>query len=240
MARVIAVGDIQFPFQHPDMFIFLKAVVKKYKPNTMVQIGDLADQYFANAWGKSTKAKAAKEEFEQFIEDLHFKFLPIFKGMKKTIIIGNHDERIFKRADEAGIPDFVLKSMKDLYQLPKDIPLVYDTVIDGVTYTHGHTSKCTSATADSILTTEYETPVVYGHFHSAAGINFLANRRRLVWGFNLGCLIDRNTYAFQYGASYNNKPILGVGIIIDGHPQFIPMMLDKNHRWTGKLIGGNK
>ena len=232
---VIAIGDIQFPFQHEDMIPFLRAVIKKYKPDTMVQIGDLADQYFANAWGKSTKAKAARDEFELFLDQLHNDFLPLFKKMDKTIIIGNHDERIFKRADEAGIPDFVLKSMKDLYELPNDVDLVYDKVIDGVTYVHGHTTKCTSANATEILTYEYETPVVYGHFHSSAGINYLANKRRLVWGFNLGCLIDNNAYAFQYGRSYKNKPILGVGLVINGQPIYIPMIIGANHRWIGKL-----
>ena len=232
---VIAVGDIQFPFQHRDMIPFLKAVIKEFKPDRMVQIGDLADQYFANAWGKSTKAQSARDEFETFLEQLHGEFLPLFKKMKKTIIIGNHDERIYKRADEAGIPDFVLKSMKDLYQLPKDIDLVYDVQIDGVTYVHGHTTKCSAANATEVLTYEYETPVVYGHFHSCAGINYLANKRRLVWGFNLGCLIDVNAYAFEYGRAYKNKPILGVGLVINGQPIYVPMLIGNNHRWTGKL-----
>jgi metallophosphoesterase superfamily enzyme len=235
MTTVMAIGDTQFPFTHQDVIAFLTAVYKKYKPNHVVQIGDLFDQYFANAWGKTTAAKDTEEEFRLALEVLHEEFLPIFGKTKVSIIIGNHDERLHKRADEAGIHSMFVKSLRDIYQLPSSIYLGYELVIDGVTYLHGHQTKCTADTADKILTDENETPVVYGHFHSKAGIRYLANKRRLVWGFNLGCLIDRYAYAFQYGRAYKDKPILGCGIIIDGLPFFVPMVLTAEHRWVGKL-----
>lgn len=235
MTIVMAIGDTQVPFTHEDTVPFLTAIYKHYKPNVVIQIGDLLDQYFANAWGKTTKAKSAKEEYELALEFLHEEFFPIFGKTPIKIVIGNHDERIFKRADEANIPDFALKTMHEFYNLPKSIELKYDFKFDGVTYLHGHTTKCTAANATEILTYEYETPVVYGHFHSSAGINYVANRRRLVWGFNLGCLIDHKAYAFEYGRAFKNKPILGCGIIINGQPRFIPMLLNEKGRWLGKL-----
>lgn len=235
MAVIMAIGDTQIPFMHVDAIKFLTAIYKKYKPNKIVQIGDLFDQYFANAWGKSSAADSTMEELGQGLELLHTQFLPIFKKTPVTIIIGNHDERIFKRADEAGIHHKFMKTMREIYELPKEVELCYNTVIDNVTYTHGHTTKCTAATATEVLTHEYETPVVYGHFHSLANITYLANRRRLVWGFNLGCLIDRHAYAFTYGANYKHKPILGCGIIDNGLPIYIPMILNDKHRWVGKL-----
>lgn len=231
----MAIGDTQIPFMHQDAIPFLKAIYKKYKPNHVVQIGDLFDQYFANAWGKSPAADSTMQELEAGLDQLHTEFLPIFGKTPVTIIIGNHDERIFKRADEAGIHSKFMKTMREIYELPEKIDLTYSKVIDGVTYIHGHTTKCTAQTATEVLTHEYETPVVYGHFHSRANITFLANRRRLVWGFNLGCLIDRHAYAFSYGANYKDKPILGCGIVADGLPLYIPMILDSKSRWVGKL-----
>ncbi len=235
MSTVMAIGDTQIPYQHIDSIKFLTAVYKKYKPNQVVQIGDLFDQYFANAWGKSADAASAMEEFEEGLDWLHNDFLPIFGKTPVTVIIGNHDERIFKRADEAGIPSKFMKTMKDIYELPKEIELCYNKVIDNVTYVHGHTTKCTAANATEVLTHEYETSIVYGHFHSRANITYLANRRRLVWGFNLGCLIDRHAYAFSYGANYKDKPILGCGLVMNGLPLYIPMILNDKHRWVGKL-----
>jgi len=235
MSTVLVISDIQLPFMHQDAIAFIKAVYKKYKPDHVVQIGDLLDQYFANAWGKSTKAQSAREEYELALEILHKELFPIFKNSDIKITWGNHDERIFKRADEAGIPEFALKSMRDLYQLPKEIESGYEFKIDGVTYLHGHTTKCGEGKAAEVLTYEYETPVVFGHYHSSAGINYLANKRRLVWAFNVGCLIDTHAYAFEYGRAFKNKPILGVGIVINGQPHYVPMILGADHRWIKKL-----
>lgn len=235
MATVLAIGDTQLPFTHRDAPAFLTALYKKWHPEVVVQIGDLLDQYFANAWGKTSKALSTEQEYNLALQFLHEELFPIFKKSEIKIVIGNHDERIFKRADEAGIHEMFLKSMRDIYKLPEPIDLQYSYVIDKVTYLHGHTTKCTEKNATEVLTYEYETPVVYGHFHSSAGINFLANKRRLVWGMNLGCLIDTHAYAFEYGKAFKNKPILGAGIIKDGVPMFISMNLDEHSRWDGKI-----
>lgn len=235
MTTVLAIGDTQAPFHHRDYTRFIKAVIKKYKPKVAVHVGDIFDQYFANAWGKTARAKDTLKEFEEALDWLHNDLRPVLKGLKEVYIIGNHDERIFKRADEASIHEMFLKPMKELYNLPNNVVLDYEYVIDNIMYTHGHRTQCNSNNASEILTKEYEMPVVYGHFHSKAGIEYIANRNRLVFGFNVGCGIDRHAYAFDYAKTTRNKPILGVGLIIDGLPIYIPMLLNKKHRWVGKL-----
>ena len=109
--KIMAIGDMQVPFTHEDTIPFLTSIYKLYKPDVVIQIGDLLDQYFANAWGKTTKAKSAKEEYDLAVDFLHEEFFAIFGKTPIKIVIGNHDERIFKRADEANIPDFALKTL---------------------------------------------------------------------------------------------------------------------------------
>ena len=74
-----------------------------------------------------------------------------------------------------------------------------------------------------------------GHIHSHAGIMYAANKSSLWWGFNVGCLVDNSAYAFKYGRTMKYKPILGAGIIQEGVPRFVPMVLNSLGRWVGAL-----
>jgi hypothetical protein len=64
-----------------------------------------------------------------------------------------------------------------------------------------------------------------GHIHSHGGIAHIATAGgRRLWGMNTGCLIDVDAYAFQYGRDARNKPVLGLGVVVDDGktPIFIP------------------
>jgi hypothetical protein len=42
----------------------------------------------------------------------------------------------------------------------------------------------------------------------------------------VGCGIDKNAYAFEYGRDFKKRPILGCGIVFSPtNAQFIPMKL---------------
>lgn len=51
-----------------------------------------------------------------------------------------------------------------------------------------------------------------------------------------GCLVDQSSLAFEYAKNFSKKFIIGTGIILNGIPQLIPMLLDKNGRWIKKLL----
>lgn len=91
----------------------------------------------------------------------------------------------------------------------------------------------TTDTGNFIIRTDEGTVEVTGNSH--AGIIYSANPKHLIFGFNVGCLIDRDQYAFAYGAKLKSKPIIGVGLIQEGIPTFIPMQLNANGRWSKKL-----
>ncbi len=125
-----------------------------------------------------------------------------------------------------------MREYKDFMQAPKDWSWHDSVDIDGVRYSHGEGQsgalgalKCAQSNMQSC---------VIGHLHAYAGVLYNANPKHLFFGFNAGCLIDRNAYAFSYGKHIAAKPILGCGIINKSIPVFVPMML-KNGRWTGQL-----
>ena len=42
---ILVISDQHMPYEHPDMFEFLEAVKKKYKPTLVVNIGDEVDKH---------------------------------------------------------------------------------------------------------------------------------------------------------------------------------------------------
>jgi hypothetical protein len=57
----------------------------------------------------------------------------------------------------------------------------------------------------------------------------------LYFGLQVGCLIDKDSLAFRYNKTQRARPIIGLGMIINGLPKLIPMVLDNKGRWNGKI-----
>lgn len=79
--------------------------------------------------------------------------------------------------------------------------------------------------------------IVQGHEHGDFYIRYRSSTSALYWAMVSGCLIDRKAYAFAYGKLFPKKPIIGCSAIIDSAPLLIPMPMDDNGRYTGKLNG---
>jgi len=46
--RVLVISDMHIPFHHKDSFAFLEAIKKEYKPDFVINIGDLLDFHAIN------------------------------------------------------------------------------------------------------------------------------------------------------------------------------------------------
>lgn len=53
---------------------------------------------------------------------------------------------------------------------------------------------------------------------------------------HVGCLADDNSLALAYNKINPKRPIVSLGVIIEGIPQLIPMILDKKGRWIGTSV----
>ena len=228
MSTVLVIPDIQVPFMHQDAYLFLAAVKKKFKPDVIVQIGDLADQHNYSRYGASTKSKGGKDELEQASVQLE----PLKKLFPKMYICwGNHDLRIFQKAGEVGIDSSHMKSYEEILAMPKGWKLADSWEFDGIIYEHGIGRSGQQGAIKAAQANMKST--VIGHLHAHAGILWYGNKETLIFGFNVGALIDDKKYAFEYSRFSSSKSILGCGIVVDGLPVFIPMIINKNHRWRG-------
>lgn len=223
--------DQHEPFGHQDAYDFLKAVKKKYKPTTVVCLGDLEDHSAISMHDHDPDGLSAGKE----LEELRLKLKPFFKLFPVVkVCTSNHGSLPFRRAFKFGLPKDMIKSYREIIGAPKSWKWSDYWEIDGIIFEHGDPFSGQSAAIKAAEQNMQST--VIGHVHAFAGIQYSANSKHLIFGFNTGCLINKDAYAFAYAKKIKRKPILGCGIIIDGIPTFIPMGLDKRGRWNKKLL----
>lgn len=222
--------DLQMPFHHRDALDFLAAVMKKEKPSVHVNVGDEVDFHALSDWDHDPDGMSPGDELrtaKKALEDL-YQLIP-----KTFVCTSNHTARPFRRAKKYGLPAAFIRDYKEFLHAPRGWLWASDFEIDRVVYEHGEGYSGQQGALRAALANMQST--VIGHLHSFAGISYSANSKHLIFGFNVGCLINRHAYAFAYGRYQPQKPILGCGIIDRGIPKFIPMLLDPNSRWTGRL-----
>lgn len=231
-SRILVISDMQMPFHHKDAFDFLEAVAAKYKPTRIVNIGDIQDYYCLNAWGTDPDAISANEEITLMLEGVQ-RLAKMFPVM--DVLNSNHADRIYRAAIRAGIPKHFIKGYHAQMGCPDTWKFHDELLIDGVLYTHGDEGGAGGANASLKRMMHYGRSSVAGHLHTQANIVYFANREKLMFGMQVGSLVDREALAFTYCKKALKKPILTVGLVLDGLPMLIPMHLDSEGRWTGKL-----
>lgn len=228
---VLVIPDLQAPFEHKDAVPFLQEVAAACEVTKVVCIGDSMDAHALSRWAHDPDGWGAGHEYALAIEHLNVLYdaFPVAKE-----VISNHNERIAKRVFDAGIPREMMRSYEDIMSYPEGWSIHPWVEIDGIMYEHGHAHGGMYAARNAAISNGQST--VIGHHHSHAAVQYIANRRRMIFGMNVGCLIDLDSYAFAYAAESKFKPTLGCGVVIQGVPYFIPMLIDEHKRWTGELL----
>ncbi len=230
MSRVLVISDYHAPFQHKDALAFLKAVSKKYQTDTVVCIGDEADMAAISEYDSDPDGMSAGDELVKAISELK-KLYKLFPEVQ--VCTSNHTSRPFRQAYKYGLPRAMIREYRDMLQAPKGWSWSDYVEVDGVIYQHGEGFSGANGATKAALANSQST--VIGHIHAFAGIQYSATPRFLLFGMNVGCLIDKDAYAFAYGKHSVAKPIISVGVVLDGVPVLVTMPMDGRGRWTGKL-----
>lgn len=150
-----------------------------------------------------------------------------FKNIPELYIcLGNHDRLLSRQAVKNGLPNRAIRPLNEVYKFPKGWKVAYNWEFDGVRYIHGTGLSGYNAHRKAAELGRQST--VIGHTHSGGGqISYLVSENDRIWGMNVGCGIDRNAIAFQYGRDLLKKPVLGCGVVTDkgNYCQFFPMSL---------------
>ena len=232
--RILVIGDLHCPFHHKDAFKFLAAVKKKFKPDTVIQVGDEIDGNKISFHEKSPDIPfSPSSELEKaiwYLKDLYKLFPNVY------ILESNHGSLIYRRQKFAGIPRTALREWSEILEAPSGWRWSYDLEIR---MSNGRELYCHHGLSKNVVKASQNKSTNYlsGHFHSEFNISYWANHKDIYFAMSVGCLIDHKSMAFEYGKNHLAKPILGCAMIINGVPQLIPMPLNKKGRWIGKLNG---
>lgn len=227
---ILVISDMHHPYAHPDTVRFLKAAKAKFKPDTVVCIGDEVDYHALSYHESNPDLPSAGDELDKAIEALK----PIYKLFPKcTVIESNHGSMVLRKSMTAGVPRKAIKPYNDILDAPKGWKWVFDTIIDTplgpVYFCHGKT------TTPGKLASQYGMSTVQGHYHEKSQVNWISTPERLMFDAHTGCLADDNSLALGYNKVNAKRPIVSILVIVNGIPQTVPMVLARNGRWIGSL-----
>lgn len=230
MSKVLVIGDIHLPFSHPNYLKFILRVRDRIKPDKVIQIGDLVDHYALSRFQLDPDVMSQRPEFEMALKEAK-KWYKEFPEL--TWILGNHDERPYRKAVEIGLGTLFLNQMKDVYQCPQNWDIVPLVDWDGVHYRHGVSVGGASGWQNYVLKSGVST--VSGHIHSVGGVRYHQSKDgRQLFILMTGCGVDDEAYAFAYGKESPSASILGCGIVEDGTKATFELM-DMSDRYNRRI-----
>jgi metallophosphoesterase superfamily enzyme len=222
MSRVLAIGDVHAPVQRDDYLIFCQDLYDAWDCDKVVFIGDVVDWHGISFHARHPDGPGTVDEYN-LAKDVIAEWYEAFP--EATIILGNHDERITRKAEAAEIPSRFIRSYSDIWETP-EWNWTQDTIIDDVYYMHGDGAGGGNSPA-ALNARQMAMSVVCGHFHRVAGVQWMGSPRQRWFGLDTGCGIDDTKYAFAYGRKLRKRPIIAAGVIIDGVGYSEPMPLEK-------------
>ena len=203
--RVLIIGDIHEPFTLKGYLKHCKDTYAKYNCNKVVFIGDVIDNHYTSYHETDADGLGGLDELEIAIKGLR-KWYDAFPDA--DILIGNHDRMIMRKAQTSNIPSKWIKSYKDVLEVPK-WNFIDRKIIDNVQYVHGEGGTAhTKCRADMMST-------VQGHLHTQCYVQHFVGQNYKVFGMQVGCGIDHDSYAMGY-AKRGKKPAIACGVVING------------------------
>lgn len=230
-SKILVISDMHIPYHHQDMVDFLKAIKKKYRPDRVVCIGDEVDKHAMSFHASDPDLPSAGDELEIAIAHLDdvYRLFP-----KVDIVDSNHGSMHYRKGKHNGIPRKYLRDYGEILEAPETWKWHNNLKLkasDGswIYFSHGLKKNALP------VAQQFGMNFVQGHYHTEFSIQYSSSPDKLIWGMTVGCLIDDDSMAFHYNKVIHQRPIIGCGIIINGQPRLIPMVLNKNGRWNGEV-----
>lgn len=203
-SNILVIGDLHEPFCLDAYLEFCKKQYDKFNCNEVVFIGDIIDNHYSSYHESNPDGMGGGDELDLAIERIA-RWYEAFP--KATVIIGNHDRIIMRKAQTSDIPKKWIKSYKEVLNTPK-WNFVERYVKNNVQYIHGEGGTArTKCRADMMNT-------VQGHLHTQCYTEHYVGQNYRVFGTQVGCGIDHESYAMAY-AKYGKKPAVGCAVVLD-------------------------
>lgn len=206
--NTLIISDLHMPFNHKKALDFCIKLRDKWNCKRIISTGDLIDNHFSSFHDISTKAKGADEELKLVKKVLK----PWYKEFPEMYICtGNHDAIVTRKTEYANLSKEWLRPINEVLEIPnwkfKD-----KWEFDNFVVIHGTDGKNIK---NKLFKYGGNKSIIQAHFHSSTSLEYYNNN---IFGLQLGALIDKDAYAFEYAKNTSNLTILSAAIIINGVP----------------------
>lgn len=210
--RILVIGDVHAPFSLEGYLDFCKDVYAKHNLNQVIFIGDILDNHYSSYHETDPNGMSAATELEYAISEVA-KWAEAFPIA--DVIIGNHDRIIMRKAFSSSVPVEWIRSYNEV--LGTTWNWSERIVYDNVQYVHGEGGTARTKAKNDMMST------VSGHIHTQAYCEWMVGRNFRVFGMQVGCGIDSETYAAAYARNFKRQAI-GCGVVLGGHTAFNCLM----------------
>lgn len=221
--KIAVIPDTHFPYVDRNKLQKSISIIKDFKPDAVIQIGDLYDQLsFSNfpkdpskvGYSPEQQAVVGKQMAKKMWSDIH----KVSPKAKLYQLPGNHDVRIIKRMNQK-IPQasFIAQNWLNSQMAFDLVQNVSDQfILDDIMFMHGFRPMGAHAKWNQMNT-------VTGHTHKAR-IEYFQNRHGEYWEFNTGWIGDKQAYPFAYRSQKKiDDTQQGIGLIEHRQPRFISL-----------------
>ena len=229
--RILVISDCHFPYHHESTFNFLRKLNKQYKPDTVVHIGDEMDWHSINVSHVINPDLPSPADELLVGRSLCQQLEKIFPKM--VLLESNHGSMVLRRAMAKGMSKYFIKDYNEILDVGsgwkwKEKHIV-ETDKGRVMFAHQFSADISKAVQQSAMS------CVQGHYHTVSSIKYVANDFHLNWGMSVGCLVDKKSLAMAYMKVNLAKPVLSCGVITEGIPYIVPMVLNKDGSWDNNI-----
>lgn len=248
-ASVLVIGDLHFPYHHKDALDFIDALVRRYKPDHTIQIGDESDFHAVSYHDHDPDLPSPGDEFKLARKNMWD--LRDIVGENMDLLESNHGSLVQRKRLTAGLPAVAIRNYRDMWFAaherddgrimlpahPRGLPKWnwhFDMKIElssgELCYLHHGKLANTLRVSQS-----YGMSAIQGHFHELCSVAYWGTPTGLHFAAQTGCLVDWHSLAMAYAKNNLKRPVLGSLIILDGLAFVVPMILNNRGRWTRQL-----
>ena len=229
--RILVISDMHLPYQHKDAIKFLAEIKKEFKPDRVINIGDLLDFHAISMHTHDPDLASAGHELtmaRKYVKELESIYPQV------TEVDSNHSSLVYRRAIKYGMSREFLREYGEFLGTKKW------KWVDDLTLTMSNGQRCffTHGRSADVLKVSQTMGMsaVQGHYHTKFVVSYWANPDNLFFAMNVGCLINQKSLSMNYAKNFRTRFILGCGIILDGIPRLLPMVLNEKGDWIKKIV----
>lgn len=217
----MVLGDTHLPWINWQAIEHAADHARSYKPDCIVQVGDLIDGYNWSMYKKAIDSPNAAAEWDQTelaVNNLRNKFK---KDIQWHILEGNHCRRYMMRATEVNIPRKLIRSLDEIFPYDnfkwhvEPRPLV----LDGVSFIHGDEMAGNAWQKAQRMGQN----LCQGHDHLGY-LQYIQTFKHRIFGMSVGTLMDTESIVGRYAAKNCMRSWIGHATITDGVPQLHPFL----------------